>query len=67
MRYLAVMIALVALSGCAQSPPPVPPAKEKNTEMRDAIQAPIDKANQVEDQVLDDAEKKRAEIEAAGG
>jgi predicted small lipoprotein YifL len=67
MRDLVVIIALITLSGCIQSPPPAPPAKEKNTEMRDAIQAPIDKANQVEDQVLDDAEKKRAEIEAAGG
>ena len=43
------------------------PEKETDTQMRDAIQAPIQKAKGVEDQVLDGAEKQRADIEAAGG
>lgn len=41
--------------------------RERHTELRDAIQAPIDKARGVEDTVLDAAEKQKADIDAQTG
>ena len=73
MRITLLLICL-ALTACMATPEPTAPTatlqapeKEANTEMRDAIQAPIEKAEKVEDQVIDGAEKQRADIEAAGG
>lgn len=71
MRILLILLCL-SLNACVAAPEPVPapaPAAtpEQDTEMRDAIQAPIQKAEKVEDQVIDGAEKQRADIEAAGG
>ena len=69
MRTLLILLCL-SLNGCVAAPEPVPApaaAPEHDTEMRDAIQAPIQKAEKVEDQVIDGAEKQRADIEAAGG
>lgn len=73
MRTL-LMLSCLCLTACMAAPEPVAPAtssqapqKETDTEMRDAIQAPIDKAKGVEDQVHEGAEKQRADIEAAGG
>ena len=66
--------ALFALSACSK---PQPPEKERpvepqasghaNTELRDAIQAPLDKAKGVEDQVQQGKDAQDAAIEAAGG
>ena len=70
---IALTLVLLCLTACMATPEPAAsttgqtPEKEANTEMRDAIQAPIEKARQVEDQVLDGAEKQKADIEAAGG
>ena len=70
---IALVLILFCLSACMATPEPAAstteqvPKKEANIEMRDTIQAPIEKAKQVEDQVLDGAEKQKAEIEAAGG
>ncbi len=70
---ITFLLILLCLAACTATPEPVAPTavqapeKEANTEMRDAIQAPIQKAKQVEDQVLEGAEKQKAEIEAAGG
>lgn len=47
--------------------PPEPQAgtpEEQHTELRDAIQAPIERAKSVEKTVLDAAEKQQAEIDA---
>lgn len=73
MRIFSIL-AFLLFSACSVAPEPTAPAatsqseeKEADTEMRDAIQAPIDKAKDVEDQVLDGAEKQKADIEAAGG
>jgi len=57
---------------CAACAPPVEPPQDKPpepqaTQLRDAIQAPIDKARAVEDTVQDAADAQRAAIEAAGG
>ena len=64
--------AAVAIACCAAcSPPPKPPAEPppapQATQLRDAIQAPIDKAKAVEGQVQDAADAQRKAIEAAGG
>ncbi|TWT22731.1 hypothetical protein FQY83_06630 [Luteimonas marina] len=57
---------------CAACAPPAEPPRDKPpepqaTQLRDAIQAPIDKAKAVEDTVQDAADAQRAAIEAAGG
>jgi hypothetical protein len=67
MRILVILLC-ASLTACVVATEPAPSAaQEQNTEMRDAIQAPIEKANKVEDQVLDGVEKQKADIEAAGG
>ncbi|KAF1712511.1 hypothetical protein CSC70_03080 [Pseudoxanthomonas kalamensis DSM 18571] len=71
---LAVLAAICALAGCQPEPPPLeqPPepqataaAKPANTELRDAIQAPQDKARAVEDTLQQADQKRREELEAA--
>jgi len=47
--------------------PPEPQASEQHTELRDAIQAPLDKAKGVEDEVQKAADEQRAAIDAATG
>ncbi len=73
MRILSILVCLL-LSACTATPEPVAPAatsqtqeQEADTEMRDTIQAPIEKAKKVEDQVIEGADKQKADIEAAGG
>ena len=66
------VFALVPVACCAAcSPPPKPPADQppapQATQLRDAIQAPIDKAKAVEGQVQDAADAQRKAIEDAGG
>lgn len=69
---IRITLALIAFAACvackSPEPPPTddPPAPQA-TQLRDAIQAPIDKAKAVEDQVQDAADRQRAEIDAAGG
>jgi len=70
---LPLLLLCLTLGACTATPEPAAtaagpaPEKEQNTEMRDAIQAPIEKAKKVEDQVLDGADKESKDIEAAGG
>jgi hypothetical protein len=71
---IAIILIFLCLTACTVAPEPNAPAasaqapeKAANTEMRDAIQAPIEKAKAVEDQVLDGAEQQKADIVAAGG
>lgn len=73
MRIITIL-AFLLLSACVVEPQPVAPAdssqateKETDTRLRDTIQEPIEKAKKVEDQVIDGAEKQKADIEAAGG
>ncbi len=70
---LAAAVLLAACSDPVQEPLPEPSpdpqaaAATENTELRDAIQAPIDKARAVEDtQAADEAERRDA-LENAGG
>ena len=69
---IALSLICLCLTACGPPDPIAAPAnqtpeKEQHTQMRDSIQAPIEKAKKVEDQVIDGAEKQLAEIEAAGG
>lgn len=68
---IAFTATVLALSAAACTRPPDPPTDAppapQATELRDAIQAPIDRARAVEDTVLDAAEKQRADIDAATG
>lgn len=74
-RAAAVAVALVgalaALAGCRPEPPPTErppePQAQAHTELRDAIQAPQDKARDVEKTVQDAADRQEAEIDAATG
>jgi hypothetical protein len=69
---LAALAATFALAACNE---PVPPDKQdppepqapQATELRDAIQAPIDKARAVDTQVKDAAQQQRDAIEAQAG
>ena len=65
--------ALLSLTACSppeppeKEHPPEPQAAQAHTELRDAIQAPLDKAKAVEDQLQEDKDAQNAAIEAAGG
>lgn len=70
-RACLLAITLAATAGCSR---PEPPSKEQqpepqaqHTELRDAIQEPIDKAKTVEKSTQEAADQQRAQIEAAGG
>ena len=75
----AVLVLLSCVACSRPEPPPTdqPPepqadtavaaAGESHTQLRDAIQRPIDKAKAVEDVTLDAAERQRAEIDAQTG
>lgn len=76
MRHLVLATALLAAAACSKpQPPPTdqPPepqavaATERHTELRDAIQRPIDKAKAAEDATLQAAERRRAAIDAQTG
>jgi len=70
---ITLILGCLLLSACMATPEPEAsatsstPEKEAHSGMSDAIRAPIEKAEKVEDQVIDGAAKQRADIEAAGG
>jgi len=66
------VFATAAVACCAAcSPPPKPPTDQppepQATQLRDAAQAPIDRAKAVEGQVQEAAGARREAIKAAGG
>ena len=71
LRILVIAAALSTVSAACSKPEP--PEKEKrpvpqaNTDLRDAIQAPIDRAKAVEPAVLDAAKKQQDQIDAQTG
>lgn len=70
-RSACLVLSLAGLAACKPEPPPTdePPepqaAAAGNTELRDAIQKPIDQAKAVEGTVQESADKQSAEIDAA--
>lgn len=73
-RSIALCALLLCAAACSKpEPPPTdqPPEPQAQaqqaTELRDAIQRPIDKAKAVEPQVLDAAKQQQADIEAQAG
>jgi hypothetical protein len=71
-RQALCAIAFVAtLAACRPEPPPTErppePQAQAHTELRDAIQAPQDKARDVEKTVQEAADRQQAEIDAATG
>jgi hypothetical protein len=73
MLRLLLCCVVLTLAACSK---PVPPDKEHpvepqagnaNTELHDAIQAPIDRAKAVDDQVEKATDEQRQAIDAAGG
>lgn len=76
-RMLAVAAVVVAVAGCRKPEPPpteqpVEPQAEaavdaEANELRDAIRAPIERAEAVEGAVLEAAEKQQDAIDAATG
>jgi len=72
MLRLLLCCALLTLTACSKPLPPekerpVEPQAHEATELRDAIQAPIDRAKAVDDQTEKAADAQRQAIEAAGG
>ena len=68
---LALALGTVLLAACRPEPPPTDkppePQAQAQTGLRDAIQAPQDKARAVEKTLEDDAARQRAQIDAAEG
>ncbi len=70
-RIALIAFALTGLAACKPEPPPTdePPEPKAvaadNTELRDAIQKPIDQAKAVDGAGQEAADKQRAEIDAA--
>jgi len=70
-RIALVAFALTGLAACKPERPPTdePPEPKAvaadNTELRDAIQKPIDQAKAVEGATQEAADKQRADIDAA--
>ena len=71
MRAMPLSAVLLSFACVACSPPrppdPATPPAPKATELRDAIQAPIDRAKAVQGTVDADAERTRKDLEDAGG
>lgn len=72
MRLLSVLAASMLLAACrdpAPTPTPDPPepqttaATEEHTELRDAMQAPLDKAAAVEDTLQESARRRDEQLE----
>lgn len=68
---LVLLCCVLAVAACRREPPPTerPPEPQAaaHTELRDAIQAPQDKARAVQKTVHDAASQQAAQIDAAEG
>ncbi len=68
---LLALAATVALAGCKEDPKPDPPKQPDvpvgHTELRDAIQRPIDRAKGVEKTIQDAKDKQDKQLEDQGG
>ncbi len=67
-RVAGLVLLIACLGACKPEPPPLeqpPEPKATATELRDAIQQPIDRAKAVEAATQEAADKQRAAIDAA--
>lgn len=69
--FSAALMTLAVITGCTPEPPekerPPEPQAAQHTQLRDAIQAPLDRARQVEVDTHEAAEAQREAIDAATG
>lgn len=69
--WAGALVALTLVAGCTPEPPdkerPPEPQATQHTQLRDAIQAPLDRARQVEVDTQKAAEAQREAIDAATG
>ena len=68
-RIALPLLAMIALSACNRPVPPAPdtPPEPQATELRDAIQKPIDRARSVSDTLQHSADAQAAEVDRATG
>lgn len=70
MRSPTMLMACLVLAACREPPPepaPLPEPQAQATELREAIQAPLDKARAVEaTQAADETERQQALKDASG-
>lgn len=68
-RIALPLLAMIALSACNRPLPPAPdkPPEPQATELRDAIQKPIDRAKSVSDTLQQSADARAAEADRASG
>ncbi|MEN5040448.1 hypothetical protein [Stenotrophomonas sp. TWI1183] len=68
-RIALPLLAMIALSACNRPVPPAPdtPPEPQATELRDAIQKPIDRARSVSDTLQQSADARAAEADRASG
>ena len=71
-RIICALVLTLALYACGKPQPPdrerpPEPQAAEHTQLRDAIQQPIDRAKQADEAVQKAAEEQRKAIEAAGG
>jgi len=68
-RIALPLLAMIALSACNRPVPPAPdtPPEPQATELRDAIQTPIDRAKAVSDTLQQSADARAAEADRASG
>ena len=64
---LSCLLLAALLAGCRRELPPTeqPPEPQAHTQLRDAIQEPLDKARGVEQTLQDAAEQQRKQVDAA--
>ena len=67
MKFIVLALGAALLAGCTPEPSPPPPADDSSRALERAVQAPLDKARAVEDQVKAAKEQQDREIEEGGG